>query len=386
MNHRTITIWLILSASLLTSCRMKNARSGLENNNLQKATIVDPNATPETNALFLNLLKYRDKAVMFGHQDDLAYGIGWWAEDFRSDVHDVTGKFPAVFGWDAGEIGQDRNIDSVSFAKISDWIIRVFEKGGINTLSCHLDNPVTGDDAWDTTSAVYAILPGGEKHEFFKSVLDQLATFISGLKTADGTMVPIIFRPWHELNGSWFWWGKGNCSTEEFVRLFRFTVHYLRDEKGLHNLLYCYSTDRFSDEKEYLERFPGEDFVDLLGYDDYHSFINKNTVPEGINSLRILASIGERMHKPVALTEAGLQNIPDPTWWTENVLNPIKSDSLARKITYLLVWRNASTRHHYAPFPGHPSSPDFIRFEKDEFTWFLPDLPDMYISDSDSHK
>lgn len=341
--------------------------------------VVDSNATIETRALFMNLLKYRDSSVMFGHQDDLAYGVDWWAEDFRSDVNDVAGKFPAVFGWDVGEIGQsEENIDGISFEKMKQWMIRAYEKGGINTISWHLDNPVTGGDSWDTTRAVYSIIPGGEKHGHYKNLLDTLATFISDLKTEDGTMVPVIFRPFHELNGSWFWWGRGSTTVEEYITLFRFTVHYLRDEKGLHNLLYSYSTDRFTHEDEYLERFPGEVFVDILGYDDYWSFADEGKIPEGINSLRILAKMGQRMNKPFALTESGYETIPDPQWWTDKLLEPIKSDSLARKLSWLLVWRNHDETHHYAPYPGHSSAENFREFEKDPFTWFLSDLPDMY--------
>ncbi len=372
MKISGLTLLLFTPLLLTSSCSMKNPGESTG------FITADKNATPETKALFGNLMKYQDQSLMFGHQDDLAYGVGWWADDFRSDVHDVTGQYPAVFGWDAGEIGQERNIDSVSFKKMQDWMIRVYEEGGINTLSCHLDNPVTGGTAWDKTRAVYAILPGGEKHDFYKSVLNDLATFIRGIKTSEGTPVPIIFRPFHELNGGWFWWGRGNCTPGEFTALFRFTVEYLRDEKGLHNLLYCYSTDRFKDEADYMERFPGEEYVDLLGYDDYHSFSTKESIPEGIKSLRTLVLLGERMNKPTALTETGLQAIPIQNWWTDYVLKPIKSDSIARKITYMLVWRNADTSHHYAPYPGHPSAPGFREFGKDEFTWFLDDLPEMY--------
>ncbi len=369
---------LLIPLFLACSCSLKNPDKNDHKGPNPAFSTTDPGATKETRALFVNLLKYRDQAIMFGHQDDLAYGVGWWADDFRSDVHDVTGKFPAVFGWDASGIGTGRNIDSVSFQKMHDWMITVFEKGGINTLSWHLDNPVTGGTAWDRTRAVYAILPGGEKHDFYKSQLDLLAGFIASLKTSGGTPVPVIFRPFHELNGSWFWWGRDNCTPEEYKNLFRFTVEYLRDEKKLHNLLYSYSTDKFGSEAEYMERFPGEDYVDLLGYDDYHSFSKASSIPEGIKSLRTIVNLGNSMGKPAALTETGLESIPDSLWWTRNVLEPIKNDSVARQITYMLVWRNFNTKHHYAPYPGHPSAEDFKSFEADPFTWFLGDLPDMY--------
>ena len=143
-------------------------------------------------------------------------------------------------------------------------------------------------------------------------------------------------------------------------------------------MLYSYSPDRFDSEEEYMERFPGKDYVDMLGYDDYHSFSTLESIPEGIASLGIVVKLGQKMNKPVALTETGLESIPITNWWTDHVLEPIKSDPLASKISYMLVWRNSNTRHHYAPYPGHPSAENFILYEKDEFTWFLEDLPDMY--------
>ncbi len=57
---------------------------------------VDPRATPETRALFVNLRRLAGKAVLFGHQDDLAYGVQWFGEPGRSDVKETAGSYPAV--------------------------------------------------------------------------------------------------------------------------------------------------------------------------------------------------------------------------------------------------------------------------------------------------
>lgn len=79
----------------------------------------DKNATKETVALYKNLVKLKDKGYMFGHQDDLAYGVKWNYENGRSDVQDVTGDYPAVYGWDLGglELKSETNIDGVPFKK-----------------------------------------------------------------------------------------------------------------------------------------------------------------------------------------------------------------------------------------------------------------------------
>ena len=56
--------------------------------------------------------------IIFGHQDATACGIGWKNEELRSDINDVCGRFPALYGWDLGQIGNDKNIDSVSFDRM----------------------------------------------------------------------------------------------------------------------------------------------------------------------------------------------------------------------------------------------------------------------------
>jgi beta-mannanase len=97
------------------------------------------------------------------------------------------------------------------------------------TISWHLNNPLTGKSAWDPApGTVESILPGGEKNALYKSWLDKVAAFMLDLKGKNGEYIPVIFRPFHELNGSWFWWGKDNCSPEEFKTPVSFTEVYLR--------------------------------------------------------------------------------------------------------------------------------------------------------------
>jgi mannan endo-1,4-beta-mannosidase len=95
---------------------------------------------------------------MFGHQDDLAYGIGWWAQVDHSDVKAVCGDYPAVFDWDLGDINRQNNLDGVNFDNMIDWMRQINDFGGIITISMHLDNPVTDQNAWDNSEAVSSIL------------------------------------------------------------------------------------------------------------------------------------------------------------------------------------------------------------------------------------
>ena len=345
--------------------------------------LVDAQATKETQALFLNLKNSMGQRILFGHQDDLAYGVTWkdWHKK-RSDVKDVCGKYPAVFGWELGQLGRySHNLDSVVFDNMKDWIKEAYKMGGINTISWHMDNFATGGNAWDVGENVVAtLLPGGANHEAYKAKLDLFAEFVQDLQV--GFLfkkdIPIVFRPFHEHTGGWFWWGQPHCSPDEYKALWRFTVQYLRDEKGLHNLLYCYSPDIIRDRDHYLECYPGDEYVDILGLDDYHD-VGENGNPEELTRrLRIVVQLAEEKGKVAALTETGREAIPVADWWTRTLLEPIQSDPVASRIAWLLVWRNARPTHHYAPYPGHSSVPDFIKFFNDPVTAFQGEYPNFY--------
>ena len=339
--------------------------------------------TPETQNLLKNLKVISEKGFMFGHQDDPLYGIGWEGDDGRSDVKSVVGDYPAVMGFDLGriELGSEKNIDNVSFEKIRQEIIRQYQRGGMITMSWHVNNPLTDGDSWDVKNeenAVASVLPGGQNHNKFLRWLQSAADFFNSLKTEDGTKIPIVFRPWHEHTGSWFWWGKDLCATEEYKQLWKMTVEFFRG-KGVNNLLYAYSPDIQGPGQIYMERYPGDEYVDILGLDGYHRD-NEAGIESFQNSLNTILSFmtdeGKKRNKPIALTETGLEAIPIANWWT-GVLLPIVDKY---PISYVMVWRNARERenHYYAPYLGQKSAADFIKFYHSPKTLFCKDIPNLY--------
>ncbi|HDJ33248.1 MAG TPA: beta-mannosidase [Bacteroidetes bacterium] len=340
------------------------ACTGKQEDNIKPS---DQHASLQTDNLLKSLHKLTQKGILFGHQDDLAYGIGWVYPEGESDVKRVCGDFPAVYGMDLGHLekGSPVNLDSVPFEQMRSFARNIFSRGGVITISWHADNPLTRGSAWDISSrmTVQSVLPGGEKHEIFKQWLDRLANFFHTLYNEQGQAIPVIFRPYHEHTGSWFWWGKDLCTAREFIDLWRFTVNYLCQEKQVHHLLFAYSpSSGFESEEEYLERYPGDEYVDLIGFDDYQMGPDEKTNfrDRVSRKLDILSEVAAKHHKVAALTETGLEGIPDPEWWT-GVLWPAVQE---HPISYVLVWRNAHNRpgHHYAPYPGHVSEHDFIEF------------------------
>jgi mannan endo-1,4-beta-mannosidase len=334
--------------------------------------------TYETRALWINLKRLQGKGIIFGQQDATITGVDWYDQENRSDIRDVTGTYPALYGWEIAGVGNKANIDSVLFTSIRQRMIEAFNRGGINTVTWHLNNPITQGAAWDVYPAVSQILPDSSAADSYKTSLKQLASFFKNLKNEEGKSVPVIFRPFHESNGNWFWWGKDHCTAEEYIVLWRYTVAYLRDSLQIHNLLYAFSTDMFESRYQYLERYPGDEWVDILGTENYWDFQSGASISNGLEQLRILVTLSKERKKLAALTECGFEGIPVKNWWTQFLLKPISDDSVARNISYIMVWRNANRKHFYTPFIGHKSVPDFVAFEQDTFTIFEKDLVDMY--------
>ncbi|MDQ0638449.1 mannan endo-1,4-beta-mannosidase [Pedobacter sp. W3I1] len=334
--------------------------------------LIDGKASLQTKNLYKNLAKLSGAKVLFGHQDDLAYGVGWKYQNGRSDIKDLTGEYPAVFGWDISglETNQKENIDGVPFDKMKQYIKKAYDLGTINTLSWHMDNPISGKNSWDTSSiAVKSILPSGSKHLLYKSWLDKFSVFVKSLRGTDGKAIPILFRPFHENGGGWFWWGAKSCTPQEYKALWQFTISYLRDKKQLHNLIYVFNPCGFKTEEQYLERYPGNNYVDVLSFDYYqYGEVEKGEsfAQDVAKNLAIQNKIARRSKKISALAETGYVEIPDANWWTNVFAKAIQEN----KPSYVLFWRNAGYRekekdnHYYAPYPGQISAPDFLEFIK----------------------
>jgi mannan endo-1,4-beta-mannosidase len=371
-----IANYLLVIALVFTCC----------NTNAQQPNLIDTKATAETKNLWHNLHQLAGKQILFGHQHATEYGHGWIGEPDMSDVKKVTGSHPALIGIDlSGFTG----INDSQYAKTKNDVIKTasetYNRGGVVTISWHAHNPVDGGGFYykdsTTPKAVPQIIPGGSHHEQYKAMLKQVADFALQTKGIDGKLVPMIFRPFHEYDGDWFWWGAGHCTRDEFVQLWRFTVRYLRDSLQVHNFIYAFSPDcKFDSKATFLERFPGADWVDMIGMDNYADFgrDGKYNVEGGIKKLYIIQSVADSLHKLSAFTETGLESIPNNTWWTETLLKTVMQPGLT--LSYVLVWRNdsKSATHYYAPFPGHSSVPDFMKFYQHPFTLFEKDLPDIY--------
>jgi mannan endo-1,4-beta-mannosidase len=347
---------------MLASCKQKGS--------MDEKLPIDKGATMQTIELYNRLFKLLDKGIMVGHQDDLAYGHSWYREAGRSDVKDVTGDYPAIVGNELGhiEIGADFNLDSVYFSDMKRYIKENYIRGGISTLSWHGDNIVTGRTAWDCAqdTVVRTVLPNGSNHAKYLTWLDRVANFFLDLKDDKGNLIPVIFRMYHEQTGAWFWWGSKQCTPEEYKQLWIMTVEYLRDKKNVHNLLYAYSPSETKNEADYLERYPGDAYVDIVCYDSYVPADGAdalNRYKEAMEcNLKIVTDYAAKSGKIPTIGETGMTSVADSTYFTE-VLYPVISKY---KIAWVLFWRNAWEKsmpeHFFVPFTGQSSANDFKEF------------------------
>ena len=359
--------FVLLSALALVACGTGNQK---------------PVETPK-DQLVHRLFSYAQNGqIAYGHQDDLVYGHNWVLTDWendpleRSDVKDVTGKYPMVLGFDLGgiELGQAKNLDGVPFGLMIKGALLHIQRGGIVTFSWHPDNILTGGNAWDVSSnqVVASVLPGGEKHDEFMQWLERAADFFERL----GSDVSVIFRPWHENTGNWFWWCSNVCTPQQYRELYRMTWLYFVKERGLTNLLWCYSPNGPIDPKVYMESYPGDEFVDILGA-DFYEFIGPDGLEESgdryadvlRDMLVKLNAMGMEHQKLICLAETGLEGLKDPHWWTQVLYPAIKDFPIA----YVLTWRNAWNQpgHFYAPWEGFEGAADFKAFSELENIVFL---------------
>lgn len=370
MKYYVKSISAIVFLALLISCK---STATLD---LSKIQVSDPNASDNAKILYHRLQEISKRGIAFGHQDATAYGIGWKHEDdpsvIKSDIKDAAGDFPAVHGYDIGhiELGRSFNLDTVSFALMKEHIKIMHEKGAIITMSWHLDNPVSNGDSWDTTPAVAEILRGGAEREKYELWIKRLSTFLNSLRDKNNKVIPVVFRPYHEMNGSWFWWGASFCTPEEYKQLWVQTRELL-SANNVYSLLYAYSPNTFSSEEDFDLYYPGDEFVDILGVDIYNHSGNEAFTASVKNNLEILRQKAAAGNKPYALAESGNNNFgEDENWWTETLYPGIKDSGIA----WALFWRNARPSHYFSTYKGEISQEDFKEFSEMDEILFLKDV------------
>ncbi|ASR56276.1 glycosyl hydrolase [Cellulomonas sp. PSBB021] len=365
--------------------------------------IADTDATAQTRSLMRYLRDQESGGILFGqqHATDEAVSSSVTGPDgkpLRSDVHDVTGDLPGIFGFDTLALkgdekpGSHTRTDEENALALAAEMVRADDLGALVTLSAHMPNFVTGGSFYDTEGRVVShILPGGDTNAEYRAYLDLVALAAQSAQRTDGSLVPIVFRPFHENTGSWFWWGAAHASVGEYKEIFRYTVEYLRDVLGVHNLLYAFSPNGTfdGDAARYLETYPGDQWVDVLGYDNYENSdaADDSTawVAAVVDDLEMVVDLAAERGKVPAFTEFGRNG--DRTikpsgnkslhYFTE-LLDGLSASPTASRVAWMLTWANFGSGQIYVPYAGHEMAADFQALYDDDASVFASQTGDPY--------
>lgn len=249
-----------------------------------KSNLINPNATREAIHLYDYINSVYGKGILSGQQES-----DWNAspDDEMNYIQEITGKLPAIRGLDY----LNESFDAVTKRAI-DWS----EKGGIVSICWHWGTPPDGigyESSKGTIDLDKALTEGTVLHDGMIAQMDRVA---KELKKLQSVGVPVLWRPLHEFDGAWFWWGKGG--SESFIKLWclmydRFTNHH-----GLNNLIWVLGYSGEIEEGWY----PGDQYVDIAGADTYNSGSHITLYDKVVNI------VGPEM--PIALHECG--PIPNP--------------------------------------------------------------------------
>lgn len=367
-------------------------------------TVTDPKLSKEAAGLYGYLQGVANSPyLLYGHQNELHKKSSPNLPG-ASDTVDMVGDTSAVMGFDALALtGNELSLTPKEKAagitlpqKLASIYIPAAKKGAVLTMSAHMPNfsLVAGrkkiDGKYDfggyspnvlKGDVVARIQPGGDLNEVYRAYLDLIADFDSRLQAAG---VPLLFRPFHENDGAWFWWGASTCTPSQYKNLYRYTVDYLRNVKGLHNLLIVYSPNGpVRNEEGFLSRYPGDAWVDVIGIDTYHRYptAQDDGWMKGLDSsMAELGKIAAKHQKVAVLAETGIIATKNgclprtrnqrPDWFRE-VLNATASHPIA----YMLTWSNFDRKNYCEPFMvtkhyGHELVDGFTRFYNEKASVF----------------
>lgn len=276
-----------------------------------KMKLSNPNADTSAVKLYEYICSINGKAVLSGQQE--GFGSADRNDEFDY-IHEKTGKLPTIRGFDF--INND--FDGV-VTRAEKW----WNDGGIVTICWHcgknMDKGYTEccNDVVEDWNAL--LTPGTPENIEFTANLDKAG---NALKKLQNKGIPVLWRPFHEFNGMWFWWGK---DAEQFKRLWIYVYNHFTDDLELNNLIWVLGySEREVRLSDYIRWYPGDGYCDIIGADSYH--VDERGADRKQYGRCVRVSRGT---KPVFFHECGL--IPSPeefedvpwigfvTWHTEMV-------------------------------------------------------------------
>ncbi len=263
---------------------------------------VNVNASPEAVALLAYLNKVSGKQILTGQHNAPLNG-----SNRLVGIHKQVGEYPAVFGQDFG-FSEPGSWDGINFRQnIIDEAIRRHQEGFVNTIMWHAVNPMH-DEPQGFKASIQSKLTDVQWQELltdgsalnarWKSQVDVIAWHLKQLQYAN---VPVLWRPYHEMNGFWFWWG-ARQGTEGYEKLWIMLYERLVDFHKLNNLIWVWNANEVKDNvPDYRLFYPGHKYVDILATDVYSGRYTKKDYDQ-------LVTLADG--RPIALGEIG--KLPTP--------------------------------------------------------------------------
>ncbi|WP_072733221.1 glycosyl hydrolase [Paenibacillus sp. ov031] len=284
--------------------------------------LTDSQATPETQLLMNYLTEVYGNHIISGQQEIYGGGNDGNTELEFDWIHNLTGKYPAIRGFDFMNYNPLYGWEDGTTDRMIDW---VNNRDGIATASWHINVPRNFttyqlDDHVDWKEATYkptetnfntanAVIPGTKEYQYVMSTIDDLAEQLLILQDNN---VPVLFRPYHEAEGNgglngegaWFWWA--SAGADVYKQLWDMLYTELTETYGLHNLIWTYNSYVYNTSPAW---YPGDDQVDIVGYDKYNTIYNRNDGLSGVPNEDAITSIFYQLvdltdgKKMVAMTE-----------------------------------------------------------------------------------
>jgi hypothetical protein len=289
---RIISLVLII-LMLFTGCSFQKEKPSLSN----------PNASAEAKKLY-DLLYYPNEefgVALSAQQESTWMG----SEDYEfSYIYERTGKTPVIRGFDY------MNDD---FDGVNKRAIKWHGNGGFVTICWHCGSDFSGEwkDAMEDEVADWEkMLTEGTKE--YKAMIKGMDKAAKALKKLSDKNIPVLWRPFHELDGDWFWWGKGG--SENFRKLWQIMYDRYTNHWKLNNLIWVLGYSHKMIKME--DWYPGDEYCDIIGADTYDIAI-------GTTLYRKVRSI-TKAPKPLCLHECGQ--------------NPAVSDFKKAPWSYFMTW------------------------------------------------
>lgn len=300
-------------------------------NALSRLVPITSTASSETTALYKWLLSAKKNKGYIVGVNDMIWGMP--DTDPTPVIHGteqtflgITERWPGFLGMEYHDPLWLNRYGRAATNLVRTALVLAHARGSVIGLHNHPGNPVTGQMSrnglsWRTArssrgnygdrdgSPVASLMTGGEQEKQFLDWLDRIAEFIASLIDRNGAKIPIIFRPFHEQSaGTWFWWN-GEDRAADMVQVWRKMVDYLRNEKGLTNVLYCWNVNVHRN-FDFTPYWPGTNYVDLISIDIYDNRNSPEISFDGEWTRKcydILAGLANATKKPLMCSELGYQ-------------------------------------------------------------------------------